>query len=393
MHKITLKLFIVIFTISLPLSLFAEPLECSLAKHADFSKAIEKNQKLVQDYMEKKHIVGLSIAISICDQLIWSKGFGLADLENNVPVTPKTKFRIASVSKTLTATALAQLHEKELLHFDDEIHTYLPSFPEKIFPITPRQLAGHLAGIRHYKGDEFLMMESYPTVTDGLAIFQNDPLLHEPGSKFLYSSYGWNLLSAIIEKTSGMGFLDYMQENIFTPLNMKNTAADWNRKIISNRSRFYTVDKDGNVTNSPYVDNSYKWAGGGYLTNAEDLIIFGNAMLYDKLISRESFTMLTKAQKTTSGQSTHYGMGWSTDLLQKNLKQIEKDFGSEVAAETYARLKDQPMVGHSGGAVGGKTLFWILPKSGIVVAAISNSNIPPTIALNVTAEFVQNLEE
>lgn len=393
MNKTALKIYIVIFTFLFPLPLIAEPVSCSLVKSGDFSGAIQKSRKLVQDYMEEKQVVGLSIAISICDQLIWSEGFGYADLENNVPVTTETKFRIGSVSKTLTATALAQLHEKGLLELDRKIHDYVPDFPMKKHPVTTRQLASHLSGIRHYKGKEFLIAKYYPTVTEGLEIFQNDPLLHKPGSKFLYSSHAWNLLSAIIEKAANQNFLDYMQDQIFTPLQMKNTSADLNQKVITNRTRFYNVDSKGDITNAPYVDNSYKWAGGGFLANAEDLNIFGNAILYHRLISKPTFDLFTQSQETDAGISTQYGMGWSNRLLERNLTSVKKNYNTETADRILALLEDQGLVGHSGGSIGGKTLFWILPKSQMSVTAYSNSNISPAVALNATAEFVSHLKK
>jgi len=387
-----MKIAALFIALTLPLPLMAEQAACMKGKTVKFDRAIEESRSLVQNFMDKNNMVGLSIALSVCDKLVWSQGFGLADLENNIPVTPKTKFRIASVSKTLTATALAQLYEQGNLQFDREIHHYVPSFPAKKFPITTRQLAGHLAGIRHYKGNEFYMMKNYPHVMDGLKIFQNDALLHEPGTKYLYSSYGWNLLSAIIENTSQMDYLDYMQKNILMPLNMHQTVADRNRQVITNRGRFYHVDKNGQVSNAPYVDNSYKWAGGGYLSTAEDLVKFGNAMLSNRLMKKESFRLLTTSQKTNDGLPTHYGMGWSTNIFQNNIKSLELEYGSEISGRVFSILKDQNLVGHSGGAVGGKTLFWVLPKSGISVAAISNSNIAPTIALSVTAEFVEQIK-
>src|SRR5262249_46044597 len=150
------------------------------------------------------------------------------------------------------------------------------SFPDKGAKITPRMLAGHLGGIRHYKGDEFQISAHYDSVLEGLKVFENDPLIAPPGTKYNYSSYGFNLLSVVIESVSGENFLVYMQNHIFTPLGLVDTTPDQNRDIVAQRSRFYDRDKDGTLHNSPYVDNSYKWAGGGFISSAQDLVKFGS---------------------------------------------------------------------------------------------------------------------
>src|SRR5436190_625564 len=117
-------------------------------------------------------------------RLVWSEGFGYADAERKQPVTRETQFRIGSVSKPLTATAVALLYEQRKLDLDAPVQRYVPSFPDKGYPITTRQLTGHLAGIRHYKGEEFLLNRRFATVLDGLTIFQDDSLLFPPGTRF-----------------------------------------------------------------------------------------------------------------------------------------------------------------------------------------------------------------
>lgn len=142
--------------------------------------------------------------------MIWSKGFGYADIENQIPVDPSlTKFRIGSVSKTLTAAAMGDLMKKDRLDPDTIVQTYVPDFPKKEYEITVRQVAGHTAGIRHYRGIEFMSSKLFKTVDEGRAIFEDDPLLFEPGTQYSYSSYGWNLISAVIEGASEEDFLGY----------------------------------------------------------------------------------------------------------------------------------------------------------------------------------------
>jgi len=173
---------------------------------------IDSARKLVAAFREARHIPGVSVAVGVGGRVVWSEGFGFADLEHRVPVTPATRFRIGSISKSLTAAALGQLYERGRLDLDAPVQRYVPSFPTKRWPITVRQLAGHIAGVRHYRGDEVLLNRRFATVSAGLDIFDDDTLLFEPGTRYSYPSYGWNLLSAvvlaIVANVSGAGYRD-----------------------------------------------------------------------------------------------------------------------------------------------------------------------------------------
>ena len=253
---------------------------------------------------------GISVAVGLEGRIVWSEGFGWADIEQRVPVTAATKFRVGSVAKPMTAALLALVYEEGKIDLDAPVQSYVPNFPVKKHPITTHQLAGHLAGIRHYRDTEFFSTRRYETVPEGLEIFQDDPLLFEPGEQFHYSSYGWNLISAILEGATGKPFLPQMQERVFDPLGMRSTVADWNHLIIRDRARPYAIDPEGRLANAPYVDNSYKWAGGGFLSNAEDLVRFGQAHLKPGFLKPATLSLLHTSQKTSDGKSTGYGIGW-----------------------------------------------------------------------------------
>jgi serine beta-lactamase-like protein LACTB, mitochondrial len=293
---------------------------------------------------------GLALAVAVDGKIVYSEGFGYADLEERVPVWPTTKFRIGSISKPLTATALMQLVEAGKVDLDAPVQKYVPSFPDKGAPITVRMVAGHLAGIRHYQGEEMTIQRHYDNVLDGLKIFENDPLVAPPGTQFHYSSYGFNLLSAVIESASGEPFLSYMQEHVFTPMGLVHTAADQNTQIIEQRSRFYELAKDGHQENAPYVDNSYKWAGGGFLSTAEDLTHFGSLLMQAGFLKEDSLKQLFTSQKTKSGEETHYGMGWG----------IRKTHSGKRIYE------------HSGGSVGGTSQLIVYPEEHLVIALVTN---------------------
>ena len=296
------------------------------------------------------NIPGFAIAVAVEGKLVWSEAFGYADLEAKRPATTATQFRIGSVSKPLTADAVAQLYEKGKLDLDAPIQRYVPTFPGKGAVITTRLLGGHLAGIRHYRGDEFTLNQRFPTVTAGLAIFQSDALLAPPGTRFSYSSYGFNLISAVVEGASGEQFLAYMSSHVFKPLGMTSTAPDKNDSLIPNRTRFYERTEAGRFVLSPTVDNSYKWAGGGFLSTAEDLVRFGSAHLKPGYLKAATLELLFTPQRTTSGQVTTYGIGWN------------------ISTDTLGHRS----VFHGGGSVGGTAAFGVDRDSRVVIALVTN---------------------
>ena len=345
-----LPLFAILVLSTLPAS--AQPILVRTVAHApaEHAATIEEARSIVYQLMLEQNIPGLTVAVMDDGEIIWSEGFGYSDIENRVPVWPHTKMRIGSVSKSLTAAAVGLLVEEGKLDLDAPVQTYVPSFPKKRNPITTRQAAGHLAGIRHYEGDEFLISRRYASVLEGLSIFEDDPLLHEPGTKYLYSSYGWNLVSAVVEGASDQPFLPFMERRVFRRLGMHDTVADYTDSLIVNRPRYYEKDSTGRLLNAPFVDNSYKWAGGGFLSTAEDIVQFGDGLLEGKLLEPETLEMLWRSQKTSDGTETGYGIGFSV--------------GVDEAGRRW--------VGHGGGSVGGTTQFLIYPEERLVLAIISN---------------------
>ncbi len=311
-------------------------------------------------------VPGVQLAVAVDGRLVWSEGFGYADVERRKPVTAETQFRIGSVSKPLTAAALALLYEAGQLDLDAPVQRYVPTFPQKPYAITTRQLAGHLAGIRHYRDQEFLLNRHFGTVTEGLSIFADDSLLFPPGAKFSYSSYGWNLISAVVEGASGESFLSYMHGHVFGPLGMTRTAPDRVDSLIPNRTRFYDRDSTGKLTLSPPVDNSYKWAGGGFIATAEDLVKFGSALLKPGFLKAETLDLLFTTQQTSAGEPTGYGIGWF------------------IGSDSLGHHR----VFHGGGSVGGTAAFGVDRDSRVVVAILANlSNAPLERGSAVSALF------
>jgi len=315
--------------------------------------------------MEEQTVPGLSIAVGVGRAVVWEEGFGWADLENRVPVWPSTKFRIASISKSLTAGAVGKLVEEGRLDLDAPVQEYVPSFPCKEWPVTTRLLGGHLGGIRHYRDREFQSMAHYDDVLAGLEIFANDPLIHEPGTAYEYSTYGWNLISAVVQGAAGEPYLDYMRRVVLEPNAMNETVAEHVDSLIYHRSRAYLRTADDRIINAPYVDNSNKWAGGGFLSTAPDLVRYGLAYLGGEFLEPETVQVLWTSQLTRSGERTNYGIGWR-----------------EVMEE------GRRIIYHTGGAVGGTTVLLIYPEEAVVVAILTNIQ---DASQTVTAREIANL--
>jgi CubicO group peptidase (beta-lactamase class C family) len=312
---------------------------------------------------------GMSVAVAVDGKLVWAEGFGVADLEQCVPVTPKTKFRIGSTSKPLTSAAVGLLYDQKHLDLDAPIQRYVPDFPNKGHVITTRQLLGHLGGIRGYNAEESAKLDRdvYHSVSESLKRFKDDPLEAPPGAKWIYSTYGYVLASAAIEGASGQDFLSFMRDKVFLPLGMQDTVADERDKIILNRARWYTVVADGTYRNTPYEDLSYKWAGGGFLSTAEDLARFGSALLKPGFLKQDTLAMIFSRQRTSDGQNTKYGLGWFIH---------DAGDGAERQFE------------HGGGVAGSSSWLVLYPDQGVVIAWMQNSNdFRDWQIVNVSAPF------
>ncbi len=317
---------------------------CSIAglaqQRTGLAEKLARIEQVVQEELQKNGAPGAAVAIEQDGKVVFAKGFGYADVENKVPFTAQTVSRIGSISKTFTALALMQLVEQGKVKLDDEVQVYVPSFPKKSAPITIRQLLGHQGGIRHYQGDEMLSAKHYDTVEAALAIFKDDPLIAEPGTKYSYTTYGYNLLSRVVEAASGVNFVEYLQQRVFAPLGLKQTYLDDPAQLIAQRARYYTRRQSGPLQNAPAVDQSNKWGGGGVVSTVEDLLRY--AASYDKhtLLKAETIKLMFTPQNTKDGKATAYGMGWSS-ALEDGRRRIEHTGGSVGATSALAMYPEQ----------------------------------------------------
>lgn len=322
--------------------------------------------ELLNSLIEGKKIPGLAITVFKKEKVFFQKGYGYADLETKIKVDPKrTIFRIASISKNIAATALAQMVKDRIMDLDGSFYQYVPYFPKKKYDFTIRQLASHTAGIRSYMGKEYGLNKPY-SIKDSLQIFKDDALLFEPGTDYHYNSYDWVLISLAMQEASGIPFEEYVQQKVLQPLGMTSTMAEFHlehrrrtghsdMKWVSssqNLTTFYSKNRFGFRKAIP-VNNRYKLAGGGYVSTSEDIAKFGQAYLKKEILDDDVIAQFITSVKI-NGNATYYGLGW----------QVSQDRGG------------RPYFGHIGNGVGGYSNLFIYPKEQMVVSILINCTNP-----------------
>lgn len=268
-------------------------------------------EQFVTSQMKKDRIPGLTIGFTK-DDFTWVKGFGYADLENKIPATPDSAYRLASVTKTMTGTAIVQLAERGKINLDEEIQKYVPYYPKQKWPVTVRQLLVHLGGGQTGSGigPEYV---SPREVVERIAKF---PIKNEPGVRFDYQTSGYNLLGAAIEEVTGKSFAAYLQENIWLPMGIKNTRIDNVRELIPNRVRGYELVK-GEIRNAPYLDVSSRFGGGGAVGTVPDMLRWASGIQASTILSKSSIDLMFSPVANKGGHyvgidngAWHYTLGW-----------------------------------------------------------------------------------
>lgn len=275
-------------------------------------ETFKKLSSYLQTYIDYKRVPSISAGVYRKGKIYWLDVKGLIDLENFVPAKNTSLYRIASITKSITAVAVMQLYEKGLIDLEAEINTYVPYFPKKKWKLTVRHILTHTGGIRSYKSEEeFNSKMFYSTTRDAVLTFANDDLLFEPGTKYNYTSLGYSLLAALIENVSKTSFENYLRKNIFEPAGMKSTRVDRQRNIIYERAHGYEKSPDRRFINSPLADLSLKVAGGGLISTSEDLLLFVKALFDGTLISKTTLEMMIQPTILKTNQRINYGFGFS----------------------------------------------------------------------------------
>ncbi len=332
---------------------------------AEFAEVVEQARRSARRLIIDDNLPGLSIAVSIDNEIVWAEGFGWADLKQGIPVTPETQFRIGTTTISFTAASVGLLYERGLIDLDVQVQEYVPEFPKKQWEISTRQLMGHVSGIRHLRDgaplqdEEPFSRKHYNDVIDSLEEFQGDPLLFRPSTAYGYSTWGWVLVGAVVQAAGGEQYSKFMESEIFQPLGMKSTVPDIDDEDLPNLARFYWPSiarkTKWGLENATEADLSGKLPSEGYISTPIDLVRFGNAVMDGSLLSSGTVEMLFTEQVLTSGETTGAGLGWEVSSIK---------FGDDQASS--------PVLSCPGHGVGGTTSFMIFPEQRMVLAVVSN---------------------
>jgi serine beta-lactamase-like protein LACTB len=341
--------------------------------HAErYSRAIEESRRLAHALLLEDNLPGLSVAVARDGEIVWTEGFGWADVEGRAPMTSRTQFRLGSVSKTLTAAAVALLHERGRIDLDAPVQTYVPAYPQKPWTVTTRHLMGDIAGVHRIRGDN---NDQAPdgqcaSLDEALATFADEPLLFEPGTRYRFSTNGWILLSAVVEAAAGEPLHKFMTREILEPLEMESTVLEDSADVPESTS-FYIPRANMRtwlgVRKHSRLHNSCLAGAGAFFSTPSDLVRFGSAMLAPGLLQAQTIALLQTPLRLESGASTDFALGWKVERVQ--------------LAGAAAR-----MVAHRATPNGSTVALLTFPDHGAVVAAASN--ISPAEGVDPTARKI-----
>lgn len=330
------------------------------------------------------NLPSIQIAVAHRNKLIYQQAFGFADIENQVKATNSTKYRIASISKWLTATTAMRLVEQGKLDLDQEVQFYCPQFPKKKWPITSRDLLTHTSGIRHYRDFESELrnvksdkerklieeqqyrelLSTYQRYTDTqapLELFKDSPLLFKPASDWHYTSHGYRLIGCVLTGAAGEKYRSLMQSMLFEQFDMSDTLADDAWQIISHRASGYRIEGAESVRRADMRDVSENLPAGGHLSTAADLSLFAQAFFNYNILSKETVELMTKP---IMSQHKKAGPKWRNAIPSKG------KYGYGVM--TFS-VDDRIWRGHTGRQAGGSAILVWVPDKELSIAILTNA--------------------
>jgi serine beta-lactamase-like protein LACTB len=335
---------------------------------------------------------GISAAVSVNGEVVFSGGVGVADLQTGMAQDGRSVHNIGSISKAVAVVAVMQLVEQGKINLDAEVQTWAPWFPKKQQPITLRMLLTHTSGIRHYKAGEFgpadvMSFRHYDSFEESTRYWRDDPLVYEPGKNWLYSSYAVNLLHAVIEVASGVAVEEYLYKHIWQPAGMLETQFDVPTRIVARRGRGYARNKQTGIWENARDENvSYKYTSGGIISTDEDLLRFAVALNAGRLLGAKAMAEMYRLQLPrdipyTPDEAKEFKPGKAPPSMgetQALIWRMQKDPSGRVYAA------------HSGSVKGTGSMLSNFKDQGVVVALHMNGQ-GGTIGVNAAAEAIAQL--
>lgn len=301
-----------------------------------------KAQGLLEVTLAEFNLVGLSAAIGRDGEILWTGGAGFSNREDQIPATSDMVHRIASITKSMTATAIMQLVNDKKVKLKSPLQVYLPNYPTTDEgPIRIQHLLTHTSGIRHYNGTENRPTNHYPTLTAALDVFKNDRVPFEPGTRYRYTTYGYTVLGAVIESVSGQSYGDYMKQHLWDPAGMMHTSLEIHGEVVPNKSRLYVKDPDGNTIQDQYTDLSIKYPGGGVQCTAQDLVRFAIAFENGTLLPKKVREKMMDAPDVRGRRKgLNYGYGWFYNDSETLGRYIQNDGGQSGTSTNLIIFQD-----------------------------------------------------
>lgn len=334
-------------------------------RHAERTAA-----RILDELRSASGVPGLGAAVSRDGKTLWTGSAGFRDLERKLPVTRDTRFRFASVSKVFAATAAARLRQEGKLDVDAPVATMLPYLKNDWPAISSRQLAAHISGLPHYQDvDAKRGGVRYATMPKAVAIFSGRTLLSPPGTRYTYSSWGYTLLSAVVEARSGTPYLDYVTRTIAPGLAI---GPDTTGSSDTNASRAYAMENGAPLESAPH-DYSYTWGGGGLGGTPVALAEWGGRLLRGDIVSAQTLAWMAEPTRLNDGsivkdEDYQLGFGW----------------------RTRPDLDGHALMHHAGITLGARTVLVLVPEQKIAISLLANALWVASIdrsALTVAAPF------
>jgi len=307
--------------------------------------SLARMEQVIQSFVADKQFMG-AVLVARGNDILLDKGYGFANLEWNIPDSPKTKFRLGSITKQFTAASILLLEERGKLGVNDSVKKYMPDAPAAWDKITIFNLLTHTSGIPSFTSfPDYAKLEPFPaTSTELVARFRDKPLDFQPGEKWSYSNSGYVLLGYLIEKISGESYAHFVQGNIFNLLGMADSGYDSNSAVIQNRASGYTPGQNG-IVNAGYIDMTIPLSAGALYSTTEDLLRWEQGLFAGKLISPASLKKMTTPFKNDYG----FGLGIRT-------------------------VNGQEQIEHGGGIEGFNTMLTYYPADKLTVVVLANLN-------------------
>lgn len=311
---------------------------------------VDRMDQVVRSYSDNHQFMG-SVLVAQGDKIVFEKSYGDANLEWNIPDDSSTKFRIGSMTKQFTAASILLLEERGKLSTDDYVKKYMPDAPASWEKITIYNLLTHTSGIPSFTSfPDYHASEATPATPKSLVDrFRDKPLDFQPGEKWSYSNSGYVLLGYLLEKISGQSYSNFVTENIFKPLAMKDSGYDSNSAVIAHRATGYEPSPNGPV-NSGYIDMTIPFSAGALYSTTHDLLLWEQALYGGKILSAASL------KKMTTPYKENYGCGLMISTTKGHLQYAHgggiEGFNTEMAYYPNDKLTVIVLANLNGGAPG-----------------------------------------